>query len=377
MQFRTFSPSGEKVSLLGFGTMRLPVVGQDETVIDEEKAIRMIRYAIDNGVNYVDTAYMYHGGKSEGVLGKALKDGYREKVFLADKMPIWLAKKAGGIEALFEEQFRRLDVEYIDFYLVHNLSKSFWQDAKDQNLMPFLDKMKEEGRIGKIGFSFHDELEVFKEIINDYPWEFCQIQLNYMDTELQAGVEGLKYAGEKGLPVIIMEPLKGGKLVKSLPESVAAIWERSPVKRTPAEWALRWVADFPEVLTILSGMSEMEEVEENIRILGNAIPNSLTEEEKSLIREASAEYNNLIKASCTACKYCMPCPKEIDIPRIMEQYNQWHIYRSVRESRRQYGFLKKGNRPTDCADCKACEEQCPQHLPISDIMKEMGDTFGQ
>ena len=375
MQYRTFAPSGEKISLLGFGTMRLPVMEKDETVIDEAEAIRMIRYAIDKGVNYMDTAYMYHGGTSEEVLGKALKDGYREKVFLADKMPIWMAKKAGGIEALFEEQFRRLDVEYIDFYLVHNLTESMWKKCKDANLMPFLEEMKAKGRIGKIGFSFHDELDVFKDIINDYPWEFCQIQLNYMDTELQAGVAGLKYAGEKGLPVIIMEPLKGGKLTKSIPESVKAVWNKSPIKRTPAEWALQWLADFPEGLTILSGMSEMVEVEENIRILGNAIPGSITETEKQLIQEASAEYNNLIKASCTACKYCMPCPKEIDIPEVMEQYNQWHMFKAFRTSLRQYNFLPQGMRPLNCIDCKACEAQCPQSLPISDIMREMGDTF--
>ncbi len=375
MQYRTFAPSGEKISLLGFGTMRLPVMGRDETVINEAEAIRMIRYAIDNGVNYMDTAYMYHGGTSEVVLGKALKDGYRNKIFLADKMPIWMAKKAGGIEALFEEQFRRLDVEFIDFYLVHNLTKDMWQKCKDDNLMPFLEEMKAKGRIGKIGFSFHDELDVFKDIIADYPWEFCQIQLNYMDTELQAGVAGLKYAGEKGLPVIIMEPLKGGKLTKSIPESVQATWNKSPIKRTPAEWALQWLADFPEILTILSGMSEVEEVKENIRILGSGTPGSLTEIEKQLIREASAEYNYLIKASCTACKYCMPCPKEIDIPEVMEQYNQWHMFKAFRTSLRQYNFFPQSNRPTDCIDCKVCEAQCPQSLPISDIMREMGDTF--
>ena len=268
-------------------------------------------------------------------------------------------------------------MEFIDFYLVHNLTKSIWQDVKEKNVLPFLEKMKAEGRIGKIGFSFHDELDVFKEIVDEYPWEFCQIQLNFMDKEFQAGVAGLKYAAEKGLPVVIMEPLKGGKLVKALPDSVAALWESFPVKRTPAEWALRWVADFPEVLTILSGMSEIEEVDENIRILENDSPGSLTEEEKSLIGKVSAEYNNLIKASCTACRYCMPCPKGIDIPRVLDQYNQWHMYRSVRESRRQYGFLKKGSRPVDCIDCKACEEQCPQHLPVSDIMREMVDTFGE
>ncbi len=262
MQYRTYATSGEKISLLGFGTMRLPVVDKNEALIDEAEAIRMMRHAIDKGVNYMDTAFMYHDGASEVVLGKALKDGYREKVFIADKMPIWMAKKSGGIEALFEEQLRRLDVDFIDFYLVHNLTRSLWQKSKNDNLMPFLERMKKEGRIGKIGFSFHDELEVFKEIIDDYPWEFCQIQLNYMDKDFQAGVAGLKYAGERGIPVVIMEPLKGSKLTNSLPETVAAIWERAEKKRTPAGWAFRWVADFPEVLTILSGMGKMEEVDE-------------------------------------------------------------------------------------------------------------------
>lgn len=375
MRYRTFKNTDEKISLLGFGTMRLPLKNNDENLIDEDEAIRMMRYAIDKGVNYMDTAHMYHGGNSQKVLGKALKDGYREKVFIADKMPIWLAEKAGGFEALFEEQFRRLDVDYIDFYLVHNLTKKFWQMVKDENVMPFLEKMKRQGRIGKIGFSFHDSLEVFKGIVDEYPWEFCQIQLNYMDTEYQAGVAGLKYAGSKDLPVIIMEPLKGGKLAQFVPDSIKAIWDKSPVKRSPAQWALRWLADFPEVLTILSGMSQMKELEENIEILSDAGPNSLSSYEKGLIEEASREYNNLIKAACTSCKYCLPCPQEINIPRVMDQYNQWHMYRAHRTSLRDYNLLPKGKRAGDCIDCKACEDQCPQHLPISDIMKEMAELF--
>ncbi|MDD4582811.1 MAG: aldo/keto reductase, partial [Eubacteriales bacterium] len=198
MEYRNFRKTEEKVSLLGFGTMRLPLLREDSKKIDEALAIKMIRKAIDAGVNYMDTAYMYHGGNSEVVLGKALKDGYREKVFLADKMPIWLTKEAGGIHALFENQFKRLDVDFIDFYLVHSLDQKNWQKVKELKVMPFLEKMKEEGRIGKIGFSFHDNLDVFKTIIDEYPWEFCQIQLNYMDANYQAGVEGLKYAGKKG-----------------------------------------------------------------------------------------------------------------------------------------------------------------------------------
>lgn len=371
MKYREFKNTGEMVSLLGFGTMRLPVIGGNEAVIDEDKAIAMIRYAIDNGVNYVDTAHMYHDGNSEVVLGKALKDGYREKVFLADKMPIWRAKKAGGIEALFEEQFQRLDVEYIDYYLVHNLTEKIWQRAKDADLMPFLEEQKAKGRIGKIGFSFHDDIEIFKQIVDEYPWEFCQIQLNYMDREFQAGEEGLKYAGAKGLPVIIMEPLKGGKLTNLIPESVEAVWEKADVKRSPAEWALLYGADFPEVLTILSGMSRQSELEENLKILGNAEPLSLTDKEKELLEEAAGEYNSLIKASCTACRYCLPCPVSIDIPDVMDLYNEWHIYKARRTSKRDYELIPEGKRPIDCIDCKQCEEQCPQHLPITDIMKEI------
>ena len=371
MQYREYKNTGEMLSLLGFGTMRLPVINGNEGIIDEEEAIDMIRYAIDKGVNYVDTAYMYHEGKSEIVLGKALKNGYREKVFLADKMPMWWTKAAGGIEALFEEQFQRLGVTKIDYYLVHNLTKSIWQHAKDAGLMPFLEEQRDRGRIGKIGFSFHDDLETFKKIVDEYPWEFCQIQLNYMDKEFQAGVEGLKYAGSKGIPVIVMEPLKGGKLASFIPDTVKKVWDEADIKRSPAEWAFRYVADFPEVLTILSGMSRFSDIDENLRILGEAKPQSLTDKEKILIDEAAAEYNKLIKAACTACRYCLPCRVDIDIPHVMDLYNQWHIYKAKRTSKREYGLIPAGKRPSDCISCRQCEEQCPQHLPVSDIMREM------
>lgn len=375
MEYREFKNTGEKVSLLGFGTMRLPVLDGDDGQIDEAKAIEMIRYAIDRGVNYVDTAYMYHEGNSEIVLGKALKDGYREKVYIADKMPIWKVKEAGSIEALFEQQFERLDVDFIDYYLVHNLTDRIWQRVKDADLMPFLEEQKAKGRIGKIGFSFHDEIDVFKKIVDEYPWEFCQIQLNYMDKEFQAGVEGLKYAAGKGLPIIIMEPLKGGKLTSMIPDSVKAVWDKADVKRTPAEWGLRYVADFPEVLTILSGMSRPSEVEENLRILGQAKPLSLTEKEQALIDEVAEEYNRLIKASCTACRYCLPCPVNIEIPDVLDLYNQWHMFKMERTTKREYGLFPQGSRPVDCTDCKQCEDQCPQQLPITHVMKEMADLF--
>ncbi|NLY70902.1 MAG: aldo/keto reductase [Clostridiales bacterium] len=376
MEYRTFKNTGEKISLLGFGTMRLPVVDGDEGKIDEKESIKMIRYAIDNGVNYVDTAYMYHQETSENLVAKALKDGYREKVYIADKMPLWLTKKAGGIEALFEEQFKRLDVDHIDFYLVHSLDKKGWEKAKEKELMPFLEKMKAEGRIGKIGFSFHDDLDTFKKIVDEYPWEFCQIQLNYMDADYQAGEEGLRYAGKKGLPVIIMEPFRGGKLIQSVPYSIMKLWDKAANKRSPAEWALKYLADFPEVLTILSGMSKMEEVVDNIRILSDAKPNTLTQEEKELIREVAREYNRLHKVPCTDCKYCLPCSQEIDIPTAIRLYNEWHLYKAYRALRRDFRLnMPEGKRPSDCTECRECEERCPQHLPIAEFMKETAEIF--
>lgn len=376
MQYRNFKKTEEKVSLLGFGTMRLPLLGEDSKKIDEALAIKMIRKAIDAGVNYMDTAYMYHGGDSEVVLGKALKDGYREKVFLADKMPIWLTKEAGGVQALFENQFKRLDVDFIDFYLVHSLDQKNWQKVKELKVMPFLEKMKEEGRIGKIGFSFHDNLDVFKTIIDEYPWEFCQIQLNYMDSDYQAGVRGLKYAGKKGIPVIIMEPLKGGKITQSVPEAIKAIWAKAPIQRTPSEWALRYVADFPEVLTILSGMSSMEQVQENIQTLSSALPESLSLEEHKIIEMVAKEYHKLIKVACTGCEYCLPCPKNIMIPNAIDFYNQWYLYHAYVPIKRDYDInMLKGRRASDCIGCKSCEEKCPQHLPISSIMKETAKIF--
>lgn len=376
MKYREFTKAGKEISLLGFGTMRLPVIDGDDSNINEEEAIKMIRSAIDNGVNYVDTAYMYHGGNSEVVTGKALKDGYREKVFLADKMPVWFAKEEEGIEKIFNQQFERLNVDCIDMYLVHNLTGAIWNIAKKFNTLKFLEKQKELGKIKYIGFSFHDDYPLFEEIIDAYPWDFCQIQLNYMDTDFQAGVKGLKLAATKGIPVVVMEPLKGGRITDALPETVSMLWDSAPIKRTPAEWALRWVADFPEVLTILSGMSNQSQLEENLRVLSQADANSLTAEEKDIITSVGNEYNNLIKYSCTACKYCLPCPAKINIPTAIQFYNDWFLFNENPKVKIDYfTWLSEGKRASACTSCKACEGHCPQSLPISDIMKQATELF--
>lgn len=377
MKYRRFKKTGDEISLMGFGTMRLPVIDGDNNKIDEDEAIKMIRYAIDNGVNYVDTAYMYHGGNSETVTGKALKDGYREKVFLADKLPLLFADEAADMERIFNEQLTRLDVDYLDMYLMHNVFDAVWKKAKKFDAFSFLRKKQEEGKIKNIGFSYHGETpEFFKEIIDYFPWDFCQIQLNYMDTHIQAGLEGLKYAEFKGVPTVIMEPLKGGKLTDFLPESIRDFWKDADIERTPAEWALRWVANLPQVLTILNGVSNMDQVKENISILSEAEAGSLTQKEMGIIEEVGNKYNELIPYSCTVCRYCIPCPQKIDIPDIIERRNEWTIYDGNKKIKDNYAaFVPDDAKASACVQCGQCEGKCPQHLPIIQIMDEAKEIF--
>ena len=244
MLYRNFDRIGQPTSLLGFGAMRFPVTGSGEA--DEAESIRLIRHAVDSGINYIDTAYTYHGGKSEEIIGKALKDGYREKVLVADKLPIWLVEKEEDTRRFFEQQLQRLDTDFIDFYLIHCIDHEAWEIMAKCHVMQHIEEIKKEGKIGRIGFSFHDDLPLFKEVIDSYDWDFCQIQLNYVDTEFQAGLEGLRYAGERNIPVVIMEPLKGGRLTDSVPAAIQEVWDHAPVKRAPAEWAFKWVASQPE-----------------------------------------------------------------------------------------------------------------------------------
>lgn len=375
MQYRTFKKIDEKVSLLGMGTMRLPV--NEDGSVNEAEAIDIIRSSIDAGINYVDTAYPYHNGKSEVVVGKALKDGYREKVLLADKMPLWLAKDEEQMKEIFHKQLAKLDTDCIDMYLVHNVGRGMWKRAKKFNLMPFLEEMKAAGKIRYIGFSFHDSFEFFKEMLDEFDWDFCQIQLNYMDKNLQAGVAGLKYAAEeKGLGVIIMEPLKGGRLTDAVPPAIQKLWDGFETKRTPAEWAFKWLANMPEVTVMLSGMSSKKQLEENIKTLSADDVAELTDAEKELIDNVSDEYNRLIKYSCTGCQYCLPCPQKIEIHKVLGYYNDWNAYEQNPSTKFEYStwLVKHGS---DCIGCKACEEKCPQSLPIAQAMKEAAEAFGK
>jgi len=373
MEYTTFKKTGQKVSLLGMGTMRLPQSADGK--VDEEAAVALIRKAIDNGINYVDTAYMYHDGTSEVITGKALKDGYREKVLLADKMPLWFAKEPEDMVTIFETQLERLGTDVIDMYLIHNLTVSVWERCEKFGLLPFLEEQKRLGRIHHIGFSFHDELPFFKELIDAYPWDFCQIQLNYMDKEYQAGLEGLRYAESKGIPVIVMEPLKGGKLTDQIPPAIAEIWSEAVVKRSPADWAFRWVADLPGILTILSGMSSEAQLDENLKIFSGLTAPSLTEEEQKRVERVAALYNEMIPYSCTGCKYCMPCTQKIDIPTFIELFNELHVFQNRPKAMVNFGWWFPKYKPSLCTGCKACEAKCPQHLPISKIMSEGSMLF--
>lgn len=368
MQYRQFGKLNVPVSALGFGLMRLPVIDNDNNKIDEAEAIKMIRYAIDNGVNYIDTAWPYHGGNSEIVAGKALKDGYREKTFLATKLPTWLINEKEDMDKYLNEQLKKLQTDHIDFYLLHALDKNKWENMKKVDALSWAEKKKQEGKIRYIGFSFHDEYPVFQEIVDYYDkWDFCQIQYNYMDIDVQAGEKGLKYAASKGLGVVIMEPIRGGRLANP-PKAVQDIWDTAKVKRTPAEWALQWLWNQPEVSVVLSGMSTFEQLKENIESAKRSGINTLTKEELEIVSKVRNKYKELSPIACTGCNYCMPCPNGVNIPRNFELYNEAHMYNTYEANRRDYENLGDA-KASSCIECGTCESVCPQHLTIIDYLK--------
>lgn len=372
MNYREFGKTGLKVSALGFGTMRLPLL-EDGVTVDEKEAVRIIRHAIDSGVNYVDTAYPYHQGTSEIVVGKALGDGYRDKVFLADKSPIWKLEKESDFDSILEEQLQKLQTDHIDFYLLHALNKERFEKIKNFHLIDHMLEARKAGKIRYLGFSFHDDLEVFKQIV-DYTdqWDFCQIQYNYMDEHSQAGVEGLRYAHAKGIPVIIMEPLRGGRLVNLLPESAKELFAQDEEHRTPAELALKWLYDQPEVTCVLSGMNSMEMVEQNVRTASEYGVGCMTESDRALVEAVRQEITKHVKVGCTGCGYCMPCPRGVDIPGTFRCYNAMYS-EGKKSGRRDYlqctAFRKNPASASQCVGCGKCEQHCPQHIEIRRELK--------
>jgi len=379
MKYRRFGKLDWKASALGFGAMRLPIVGGDASKIDEPLATKMVRYAIDNGVNYVDTAYGYHRGTSEAFVGRVLKDGYRGKIRLATKMPTWLVNSQEDMDKYLVEQLDRLQVEYVDFYLLHGLNKERWSKMKELRITEWAEKKIDEGKITHFGFSFHDEYPVFKEIIDSYDdWTFCQIQYNYTDTEYQAGTKGLMYAASKGLAVVVMEPIAGGKLAVNPPAPIQDLWDQSGVKSTGAELALRWVWNQPQVSLTLSGMSTMEQVIENVKTAEYSEPGNLTEKELNLINQLAEKYRELGYIGCTGCRYCMPCPQGVNIPQIIGLFNEFYIKRRDDEIKKKYWeHITPESQAKRCARCKTCESLCPQQLPISEIMSRAVFVFEQ
>ncbi len=375
MLYRTVPKTGDQLSILGFGYMRLPSK-TGGTGIDEARAIRQLRYAIDHGVNYVDTAPAYHFGRSEQVLGRALENGYRARVRLATKLPPWSVRSREDMDQILDGQLAALKTDHIDYYLLHSLTRESFDRLKKLGVLEFLDAAQKDGRIRNTGFSTHADLPAFREFVDAYDWTFCQIQYNYLDEKNQAGTEGLEYAHAKGLAVMVMEPLRGGNLGGRVPDEVKRIWDGSPVKRTPAGWALRWVWNHPEVTVVLSGMNDETHIDENLRTAEDAYPGSLTPEELSRIAMARDAYGRLMKVGCTGCRYCMPCPAGVDIPGCFSLYNDHHLFSENRMAKFQYfgrhgGLIGGVSYAGLCRSCGKCEKACPQHIPIRDRLKDV------
>ena len=379
MLYRNAPGTGDELSILGFGCMRL---AQKDGRIDEERAARQIRHAIDRGVNYVDTAWPYHGGESERFLGRALAGGYRERVKLATKLPAWLVKDRSDMDRFLDAQLEKLATSRIDYYLVHSITGDRWDRIAALGVADFLDRAKAGGKIANAGFSYHGHRDDFARVVDAYPWTFCQIQYNYLDEERQAGAAGLRYAASKGLAVIVMEPLRGGQLAASpQPPAIAALWLEADRPRTPAEWALRWIWNHPEVTVVLSGMNDEAQVEENLRIAEDGHPGSLSAAELELIGRVARKYRELMKVACTGCGYCQPCPSGVDIPGVFDTFNAYHAFGRKQESELLYvvragGVLSRTPMYASlCSRCMDCVEKCPQGLPIPDLLEEVASLF--
>jgi hypothetical protein len=385
MQYRNFGKLDFRVSALGFGAMRLPTKkiqgpgNRLDNQIDEDEAIKMIRYAIDMGVNYVDTAYGYHGGQSEILVGKALKDGYRSKTKLATKSPVWLIHKPEDFDRLLDEQLGKLQTEYIDFYLLHAINDHSWKNTVlKHDVLARAEAAKKAGKIKHIGFSYHGDPDSFIEIVDGYDkWDFCQIQYNYMDIDNQAGTRGLKHAASKGLAVVIMEPLLGGRLANP-PTDIRAIMDESGSGRSAAAWGLEWLWNQPEVSVVLSGMSTMEQIQENIASADRSGVGKLSESELDIIERVRKKYNERAAIPCTGCNYCMPCPNNVNIPRNFSIYNDAMIHDDLAGARVTYNnFFDKANHAGECVQCRVCEEKCPQSIPISEWLQKVEETLGK
>lgn len=382
MQYRTFGKTGLEISALGFGCMRFPVIDKDKTRIDEAHAKQMIHHAIDRGVNYFDTAYPYHAqdfskaGSSEPFMAKALKNGYREKVYLATKLPSWLVQSPDDMARFLDEQLERLETDVIDFYLLHSLNRSTWDKLRGFGALEFLTKAIKDGKIRYAGFSFHDEIDLFKEIVDAYDWSMCQIMYNYYDEHFQAGREGLEYAASKNLAVVAMEPLRGGALVSGLPKEAREILHDAAPGRSEVDWALGWLWNQPQVSVVLSGMSHKQHVDENLELANSFSYERWTSKDDEAVELANKLIKKLEKVNCTACGYCLPCPEGVNIPRNFGLCNDHHMLNDPSAKGRYFGLLGEAERASNCVKCGICLEKCPQQIAIPDELEHVSELFG-
>ncbi len=376
MKYRTMGKLGIRTSAFGLGCMRFNGEASGDSVIDEEKAIRLIRQAIDGGVTYLDTAYVYLDKTSEIVLGKALRDGYRDRVNIATKMPAEFVHNREEMEALLESELKKLQTDHIDFYLMHGINREKWEYFKSIGAPEFFDDMKKAGKIRYKCFSFHGPYDEFEYILKDCDWDMVQIQYNFMDINNQAGTKGLELAGSLGIPVVIMEGMLGGRLAKA-PDNVQALYDAFQVKRTPVEWAFRWLCNHPEVSVVLSGCNEAEQIAENLRIFDTVEAGIMTAEELQLIDDVRAAYISRTKIGCTGCRYCMPCPNGVDIPGVFSVWNNFSLYQI--DPKTDWGMTtirKNGSGADKCIACGACEAACPQHLSIIEGLQDAWKDIG-
>lgn len=370
MKYRNFGKLGIQGSAFGLGCMRFNGAASGDSIIDEEKAISLIRRAIDGGVTYMDTAYVYLDRTSEIVLGKALQDGYREKVTIATKMPAEHVHNREEMQALLDEELEKLQTDHIDFYLMHGIDKEKWEYFKSIGAPQFFDDMKKAGKIRYKCFSFHAPYDEFEYIIKDYDWDMVQIQYNFMNEDYQAGTKGLELAGSLGIPVVIMEGLLGGRLAKA-PDNVQALYDAFPVKRSPVEWAFRWLCNHPQIATVLSGCNEEAQIDDNLRIFDTVEPGIMSEEELKLMSDVRDAYLSRMRIGCTGCRYCMPCPNGVNIPGIFAAWNDVSLYSADPAQHFGLNMIRKNGEGADnCVACGACEAACPQHLSIIDALQE-------
>ena len=376
MRYRKFGGMDWEVSALGFGCMRLPVIGGNSSQIEEKEAAEMLYLAIDQGLNYIDTAYPYHGGQSESFVGRTLQGSYRDQVNLATKLPSWKIEKTEDFDFYLNDQLDRLLTDQIDCYLLHGLDHKNWTKIESLGVLSWAEKALADGRIKHLGFSFHDELSLFKSIIDAYQkWDFCMIQYNYMDQDYQAGKEGLIYAADKGLGVVIMEPLRGGRLIDP-PAKIQEIWDEAETQRTPADWSFQWLWNQPQVSAVLSGMSTLEQVQQNLDSADRSGIGSLTENDQQLVSKTREAYLDLALIPCTRCNYCLPCPEGVDIPHILGIYNDGIMYDKLEISKTNYNLWVPDEAKGDkCVICRECEDQCPQDIPISNWMAQIHQEY--